>query len=386
MGLSLDQKARAGTLNADDVKLINELDSGRIKQILYSYNSIAKYRESRFDIFVETSAIRNRNRWEDFVPAKAVLESSIGFNQKVEIECVIACPWDKLGNLTGDRINLLDFFKTIFPNGRSGIGLCTFQNGIQNSLDDFKKMGAKIAEKFKEFGKMPLCLIGFYNETSGMGYGFFDDLQRLRNEWHLNVNSVLTLRQMIYTFEKLLPSNHLWAHICHSEGGLIAHEVVTTQQYPIGYEQNTFIKSRMIISSYGAVEPIPNQLLETINTYSVKDITMFFAKKYLDKTPKPLSNNDKALKKIAQKIYDNPWFNKNQSVEALYTQLKNGTNQIYIEKYPHHSTKDGYTLTIVESEEANSHKIEGDHAFDGQTYQKALYKNIEFLYGKYHIL
>lgn len=229
---------------------------------------------------------------------------------------------------------------------------------MQNSVTNFENMGNKIFEKLPE---KPLC-IGFYNATNGIIVGMTEDLGRFRDEWHLNAYSVIVIRQMLLTLAKLLAvfrsnalasqnatvlpsfstkplssynynqlfsitSNVLWTHIAHSEAGLIAHEVLTTDRYNLfrqHYGLERFLKNHLITLTYGAVAPIPDIVHQAINTYSNDDITT--------------------------RQYGKPF-----------------------------SKKVGYTVKFVEGRvPTKDHcRISGDHEFIKDTYQFELNKNIE---------
>lgn len=381
---------KLGTLDYKDEQIINRYvtDSTSVQR-LYAQDAIIKLRESKLGIFVQARDLHFQGHGSyDFIKGKArLINSKFGFNGKVEIDCIVACGnLYKLGNLKGE-INIVDHFNLLLPKNRECIGLFTFQNGIQNTLGDFEEMGESIIKNLSQ--EKPLC-IGLYNDTCGIKIGIYNDVVRLMDEWNLNSSSVLMIRQMCVTFAELLPSinrNMLWAHITHSEAGLIANEVLTTKQNSLSHRQYEMLKKHLITASYGAVAPIPDIVRHAVNTYSIDDVTMFFAKKYLNKFPRPASTDDAALKQLAKDMYNYPMFPKNQSIDSIYAQLKAGANQFYISQYPYTSTKDGCTVTIVESlvPKAKQPLIEKDHAFQGDTYQTALEDNIRRFRGDYKI-
>lgn len=384
--ISLAEKAKQGQLTEADLEFIGDLDNRDLALRLTNAHLLATHKNNDFDIFIETEDIIKRKReGGEFVGAKAVLDNGYAYN-RVEIDCIIfLSDWSQLENTRERRINLLDHFENLYANKWNGIGLCTFQNGIQNTPKDFQNMGKMIIEKFKtqERPLKPLCVIGFYNRTSGSIYGMFDDLYRLSDPWALNVNSVLTIRQMVCTLSKHLPKRVLWAHFCHSEAGLIANEVFTTSSCPLSGVPLKFAQNQLITVSYGAVSPIPYKVKEAINTYSIEDITMCFAMKYLDKFPKPSDLSDEALKILANQIHANPIARGNRTPEMIFAGLKKGTSDLYIDKYPYESKKNGYSVTLVESLGEYGMKIEKDHAFDGKTYQAVLERNIYYLEEKH---
>lgn len=255
-------------------------------------------------------------------------------------------------------------------------------------------MGTSIIENLSV--EKPLC-IGFYNETNGIVHGIGHDLIRFQDEWLLNTNSTVFLRQMMATCADLLPSypNLLWTHIAHSEAGLIANVVLTSNVNRFNSHQTKFIKNHCITTAFGAVTPIPEDpVFKAYNIYSVDDITMHFAKKYLDKMPMPPENSEETelLRSVAEAYYAKmPEPNKSQSVEnmlVLFKKTKSEFNKkYYIEKYPYDSLKDGYLITVVESKVAKEDQpfFEKDHAFQGDTYQFELYNKINDLRDTYRI-
>ena len=93
------------------------------------------------------------------------------------------------------------------------------------------------------------------------------------------------MRQMLLTFAEVLPlinPNLYFTHIAHSEGGLIAKAALTNKEYGLEPQKARFIKEHLITATYGAVAPIPDEVvLRALNTYSKDDVTMLFAKKHL---------------------------------------------------------------------------------------------------------
>lgn len=352
-----------------------------------------KHNESLLGIFVKTADIKQQHFY-DFINAKAMITTkNHGFNETIEVECRVAYgKWSKLAHLREESINLMDHLQTLFPDQTASakIGMFTFQNGIQNTLRDFESMGTKIIGYLKQ--DRPLC-IGFFNETKGTGINILKDLRRLTAEWDLNARSVFSIRQLIYTLKMRLPRHVLWTHIAHSEAGLICSEILTTGQYRLALPDDCckFIKNQLITLAYGAVSPIPNKTLYSINTYSREDIALRFASKYLDKHPKPAGHDDVVLKRWAKELRENPHplnTHRSKSEDEIYQELMQSADQLFIKKYPHRSTKEGRTVTIVENLKPKHElpRLEGDHAFEGDTYQNALKEDIKDLIKKYRII
>ncbi len=115
-----------------------------------------------------------------------------------------------------------------------------------------------------------------------------------------------------------------------------------------------------------------------------------YAPKYLDKIPKPLELEDEALKFVAADLKLKNHLYKNTSLDHIVADLKKSRikdESIYISKYPYESIKNGYTLKVINSE-VPLHEIpfgKKDHNFAGETYQKALADDIDFIRGRYTI-
>jgi hypothetical protein len=324
-----------------------------------------------------------------FIKGKAVLINPSAINT-IEVPCRIACGklHELKAHVKSGQVNLLEHLSLFIPKFGSSISLFTFQNGIQNTLEDFESMGYSIIEKIHE---KTLC-IGFYNETNGMIYGLGRDLGRLTNEWTLNAASVLIIRQLIATLAKVLTEinpSALWAHLAHSEVGLIFNEILTTNTYSLEdqyFNINQFLNNNLIVSTYGAVAPAPNRVRLASNTYSKDDIVMLFASKYLNNFPRPPTIDEKIreMAEISQKVLLARLSN---SKEDFYNNMKATADRLYISSYPHVSTKHGCTVTIVESLVPKSEQlpIAGDHAFSGTTYQTHLKNNLDRFHKDFKI-
>lgn len=378
---------KLGALDYNDEKIIlNHFENETTIKQTFGEDAVRKHLKSDLMVIVKAKDIQQQYRGNySFIKAKAVLVNDLfGFNGRIEVPCRVACGklYKLKDSIKGETINILDHLDLLLPNF-SCIGIFTFQNGIQNDITDFENMGQKIIDNLPE---SPLC-IGFYNASHGI---VFDDLARMPNEWNINSFSVMIIRQTLATFAETLSSNKsrkvLWTHIAHSEAGLIANEILTTPGcYNLFRQYNgidKFLKEHMITLTYGGVSPIPDVVHLAINNYSKDDITRhWFAYKYLDKLPKPITNDDIELKELARKIYRETHLSQSYSADEIYSELKTGSDKFFISKYPHESTKNGYTLTIIKSEVPKWKQplIEMDHAFDSATYQNALKDNLKRL-------
>lgn len=259
-----------------------------------------------------------------------------------KIPCAFACGYlHKLKpsseELRSGKVNILDHLFELVPKQGRPIGLFTYQNGINNSLDDFYKMGNSIIKNIPE---KTLC-IGLYNPKKGLfndALGVLDKLAGILFEI-----TCATHECFKDIAEKLSRSNPgvYWAHIAHSEGGLIAETVLELlQEHP----KKEYFKNNLLVCTYGAVLPIPTTHAKAINTYSSKDgATYPRVKSYLEG--------------IGEDIKD-------YKIEIVYP--KDFNNQI-----PHFYGHISVALKLVFD------KAVGDHSFQGATYQEALEKNIK---------
>lgn len=397
---------KPGTFSIEDERIISTyVESPAVAKVLYAKDIILKHLGSELKILVNAKDIHRLQKGNyRFIKGKATLvNKAFSFNGKVEVPCRIACGslYTLKDVITEDVVNILDYLDHLIPpRTNKCVGVVTFQNGIQNTEKDFEKMGESIIAKFKEQQVNPLC-IGLYNATNGAPINIIEDFERLFNEWDLNAQSIITFRQMIVTLARTLPQHVLWTHIAHSEAGLIAHEVFTSDAFNLSKQNLSlkdvnsrqiatytdikgFCKRQLITLAYGAVGPIPNSVLSATNNYATEDITMHYAKKYLDKLPKPVVLNDESLKQFAHGSKYSV-FSQSKSAENLYAELKSKTDQAYINHYPYESTKHGCTVKIIESVGGPFFPVPGDHAFQGDTYQNQLKTDLKELSAVHRI-
>ena len=405
-------------LTEQEIEIINnQVESEFARTDILNSHLLEFHRDTPLSIripFEEFRRVRSRPFSYDLVRGKASLRKGDHPINQIEVDCFVASGrWDQVQVPTTNEIDIIEHLHQLLPQGpKRQIGLFTAQNGIQNDFasqdglkGDFKKMCKLITSKLES--EKPL-FIGLYNPTSGKGLGIVDDLQRLMNEWTLNTLSILMLRQLFATFANLLPkinSQLLWAHIAHSEGGLLAQKCLTDSHLGLSFQDKNHMKRHLITLVYGGVAPIPDGVsYEQINTYSDKDIALHLNKKYLDKFPNwNKAIQDENLRKIAQQIDDTTGLReesieekfakfsrgeyslyqamhsqgvKRGNAEKYFNELQTGRDSAYITKYPHISKKNGHTLTIVKSLVKNPSLIAGDHGFTEETYQDALQKNI----------
>lgn len=303
---------------------------------------IHEFKNTKLSIYISKNEIRNNK----LIACQAEINDNACAIPKATVDCVIACgQLEKLllieeSQLTSEerrkgKINIVNHFDKLMPGGdriernRKGIiGLISFQNGINNTFDVFKKMGEKIIENLQPCQNLPFC-IGLYNPSLGFKNDFFNRMS-LELRGYISKNVCYT-RQMLATFLDLLSTTHhkfLWLHIAHSEAGLIGNLALQN----LHKKHQKYVQEHLITATYGAVEPFKkNDVLKAYNTYSKDDIAIFFANKY-----------------------------------RLFS---------------------GYDIDIVDSLKPQNVPPdvqpfpfpEGDHAFLGETYQMALSRNIKDL-------
>lgn len=195
-------------------------------------------------------------------------------------------------------------------------------------MSDFVKMGQSILSNLRA---STLC-VGLYHPTIDQVTDIMtlgDDLLDLGD-----TPIICATRQMFITFaDRLRQINPQlrWLHIAHSKGCFIAKKALE------GIEDNklrNYLKERLVIDTYGGVEPIPKSLIEhSRNTYSVAD-------------------------KATWERFGKP----------------------YKSKYEYNIND---VVSLASKEEKD--RIEGDHDFQGKTYQPSLKNNIEDLKSKFGI-
>lgn len=328
-----------------------------------------------------------------------------GIPYPMEVDCFVACGhWHKLGELKEKKINILDHLDKLLPPTQSRrpkgpIGLVTFQNGIMNDFENnFRKMAQSIINQFPEG---PLC-IGLHNPTS---HNLVADLARFEYETESNSRAVYSLCQLIKTFADLLPKINpqmVWTHFAHSEGGLIANAVLELCQQAWLRETQKYIKEHLITATYGPVKPIPQEYaLESKNTYSNKDIALFFGRQYLDKELDKIENQSYESSKSYQgKTYKVTIINSLTSAEPFLNikfeqpqilTLEQRLKMSWVEWMAHHHEIEDRSLignaintAIVDKINATAFSIT-DHGFGEATYQAALLDDIKSFKKDYKV-
>ena len=138
------------TYEADRKFLLDCELSERAYQVKMTEACISKHINMHLRIEVETKEIAKNIHNYEFIKAKANFTDSPD-REKPEVPCYVASSeWKNLANLPGPTINIMEHLSKLVPKFTNEIGLVTFQNGIQNEDDDFKKMGQSIQKLFAQ--------------------------------------------------------------------------------------------------------------------------------------------------------------------------------------------------------------------------------------------
>lgn len=301
-----------------------------------------------------------------------------------KVKFFISCGyWNKLKlsdvEQRAGTFNLLDHLDDLIPKQNS-VGLVTFQNGIQNEEDDFEAMGSKICDKIHEG---TLC-IGLYNPTEGLPA----DLLRVNGKLNAELSDICCFTYaMMRTFAKLLwkredamsyktPS---WCHFAHSEGAIIARLCLIMMEHdkdPENAHLKNFFKTHFIPYTYGAVLPIPTSYVKNaINTYSEKDeATLPRVKRYLESIGDEILHYKNVKIVPCEKLPDmsEELCPRNSATREEILKMSYLERVAYMQAQKARSECDR-SFAIPN---AVVNYVKGDHDFQGDTYQKALERNI----------
>ncbi|GEM_PF-2907288 len=348
----------------------------------------------------------NRDNY-NLIRGRVILQTSHFCGYDIEVPCCVAFGrWDKISQVTRGRpetywdkngsshfyeVDLVPHFGNLLPKTR-GVGLFTCQNGIQNDWTDFEGMCQAITGKINKVtgGKQKPLFIGLYNPTNGkQPFGFLDDMTRLLSSWKLNPLSAFSLRQLFVTLLSRIPAlnpNLLWAHIAHSEAGLLANHCLTDKNWGLSLGERDVARKKLITLLYGGVALIPeNAALRTFNNYSARDVAFWFARDYVKKFPRPDGTyHDDEIRRIAEEIHKLKL--DKRSVEQLLADMNKVRDQIYIrdDEYIYTSRKNGYytskknghVVRVLKCITKSLTPVKGDHTFLDPTYQGALEENL----------
>ena len=374
-----------------------ELDviSAKAKKIcsLYHWNTPVRIEVNRDVITSATSS-------SQLVKGKIKFQSALS-GQMLPLDCFLASGhWNRLKDIKTPTINLIDHLPLFLPpkddrkTSKRPIGLVTFQNGIMNSLEDFRKMSQQIVTHFPEG---PLC-IGIHNPTTG---NLVSDLKRFVAEEILNEKAFFSLAGLMITMAEQLPKINpqlIWLHFAHSEGGLIASEVIDSlERWRLKDVQKT-IKNQLVTSTYGPVKPIAREsVLGATNTYSNKDIVLFFGEKFLNKPLDQITDEVyTSRKEVEGKTYDvtvvksvtveNPLIGlKFQMPPVLSLEARLKLSFLEMLAYQQElADAPVVTYTTIHFINQKHHAIK-DHAFAEISYISALKRNIETLKVPYRV-
>lgn len=262
---------------------------------------------------------------------------------------------------------------------------------------DFKLMSQMIIDQFPEG---PLC-IGLHNETT---HNIVRDMSRFPSETTKNVNSVYSLCQMMKTFADILPKispNMVWTHIAHSEGGLIANAVLTLCNNHMWLSDvQKYLKKHLIVATYGAVKPVPLEpILDAINTYSKRDVALFFGSLYVDKALDKITESPyTSTKKFRGYTYRVTVIDSMLSVEPMINiemttslTLEQRVNMSWLNWLAYLQDCEDSPMVanainrgIVDTVNNKAHAIQ-DHGFVEITYEQILKKNIDDFKKQYKV-
>lgn len=136
---------------------------------------------------------------------------------------------------------------------------------MNNSIDDFTKMGKSI---LKNLSEKPLC-IGIYNPHKGLLNDLVGVQSKLNGIISDPICGMLGMINFVAPKMRSINPQLFWAHVAHSEGGLIAQTALTLLH---NFRLIDYLKTRLFVLTYGAVLPTSKQQAMAINNYSTGDI------------------------------------------------------------------------------------------------------------------
>lgn len=289
-------------------------------------------------------------------------------------KCVVSCGHlDRLKPTSTEtatgQVHLLDHLPELLPAKGRGIGLFSFQNGINNSFKNFTDMGESILQHLPE---RPLC-IGLYNPHKGL----LNDLLGVKDKLDgIIADSICALQAMIKAVAPKLRSinPHLfWAHIAHSEGGVIAQTALSLLKND--YNLIDYLRNRLFALTYGAVLPIPKQHAMAINNYSTGDIATWPRVQQMlkDLGEKANDYDIRPLKPIVAAVEPYP-----EDIPKNIAQLSLAQRMHIVDQLSRESQYGLYEVVTAAAYVCSG----GDHGFQGDTYQLALVNNIKEIKSK----
>jgi len=346
----------------------NSDGSSKMSETKFEFNPMGRYiNEARMaqlekDYPIDTKVVINApiQKIKDSYNKYHLIDCKGSFGS-TEADWAVACGnFTKINHLlkeNGEKeINLFEYLSELLPRRGNKIGLITFQNGIQNTLADFKKMGQSILNLFPE---RPLC-IGLYNPTRGI----LNDLNRVFS--HHQAKEIATIcctRLMITTISNLLLEINpdlRWLHIAHSEGGAIAHLALKH----LAEKNKKHMRQCLITALYGPVLPVPKKFAyKTYNTYSKDDnATLRWGQEYTNNSDYDIKIVDSLMEKHSN-LKELSLGNKGLGFGI--GPVLGGARLV-----------DDFARTLPP----------GDHGFMDKTYQQALEDNIQAIRNAYKIV
>ncbi len=245
---------------ADGLNLYGYVRNNPLNRLdIFGLSSVNRTGEG-FSLQVEISAIFSQA--DILIPCKGIVESTL-------LDCYLASGClDKIEyteeEIESGYINLLDHFPEILPHEWNGIGLITFHNGINTTLEEFRDMSHSVIEKIPE----GTLFIGMHTPTEGL----VQDVLRFIWERQNYVTPIVfqTNRFMDAVVDKLHVVNPdlLWMDIRHSEGGVVGRRAIEL----LSEEKRAILQKKLYSVTIGSGMPIPRDYgLHVYNIYSEAD-------------------------------------------------------------------------------------------------------------------
>ena len=221
------------------------------------------------ELKADTSVLSSRRKFS--IPVrplqlhpKKLISTEAKFGDE-KVGCLLSC--GKFPFSSDSRtLDLLEHLEECLPRVGRQIGLVTYQNGIMNTLEDFRSMGELIRQHFPG---APLS-IGLHNPKLDL----LNHLKRVKSISCAEITPVigrtfLMFKTLIHLIRRINP-DLLWVHIMHSEGGGIGHLALEA----MAREELGLFKKNLITLGYGPLLPISQErVLYAKNTYSDRDTT-----------------------------------------------------------------------------------------------------------------
>lgn len=351
-------------------------NKANLKNLQYKYileaNALRKSKFSGRKVSIKIPVQRMTNSYE-LIPFKG----SVGIEN---FEGVVACAnWGALAKQgINNQVDIFDHLdqllikeNEIVPKegkaNNEGIGLITFQNGINNKPTDFTAMGESILNQLEDDEK-PLC-IGIYNPAKGVISDLLGVLAGLNGNLSDTICSTCELFNALAVKLPHINPHLLWAHFSHSEGGLIAKAILTMLEKR---SSKDYLQKHLLTSTYGGVLPISKQYAKyAVNTYSTADTATWpRVQSYLADLGTEAENYTIVPVAPAESAFQSML----KPDKEQFKKMSPGERCIYI---PLLCAAGIGSLVLAQF--AKYYTGGGDHAFQGTTYQTALANNVKTL-------